>query len=201
MKGSSLCYLCGKPATTKDHLPPKTLFAPPRPSNLITLPSCTECNRAYALDEEYFRNNISMISNHEYAADIWEATRRSYKRKPKILADITSRVFLGKFGPKPLPILKFDAERTNRVLIKIAKGLIFHHIGHRLPSHVQAQVFLDPEISGQLYELIRKLPYRRRWGTRFCYLGGMAKDDSDTGLWVLDFYVSKVFVVSFGAAP
>ncbi len=58
MKPPLLCYLCGKPATTKDHVPPKTLFAPPRPHNLITLPCCAECNGAYALDEEYFRNNI-----------------------------------------------------------------------------------------------------------------------------------------------
>ncbi len=198
MKPPLLCYLCGKPATTKDHVPPKTLFAPPRPHNLITLPCCAECNGAYALDEEYFRNNISMISDHRNAREIWEATRRSYKRNPKILADIDKRILPVKAGPILLPAVRFDAARTNRVLIKIARGLVCHHTGRKLPQQVKTEVFLDPQISDQLHDWIRGLPFRNRWGTRFSYVGMMAQDEADVGCWFLVFYVSKVFVVSFG---
>ncbi len=198
MKPPLLCYLCGKPATTKDHVPPKTLFAPPRPHNLITLPCCAECNGAYALDEEYFRNNISMISDHRNAREIWEATRRSYKRNPKILADIDKRILPVKAGPILLPAVRFDAARTNRVLIKIARELVCHHTGRKLPQQVKTEVFLDPQISDQLHDWIRGLPFRNRWGTRFSYVGMMAQDEADVGCWFLVFYVSKVFVVSFG---
>ncbi len=148
MKPPLLCYLCGKPATTKDHVPPKTLFAPPRPHNLITLPCCAECNGAYA--------------------------------------------------PILLPAVRFDAARTNRVLIKIARELVCHHTGRKLPQQVKTEVFLDPQISDQLHDWIRGLPFRNRWGTRFSYVGMMAQDEADVGCWFLVFYVSKVFVVSFG---
>jgi hypothetical protein len=49
------CYLCGTPATTQDHIPPKCMFPKPRPTDLITVPSCCACNDKTKLDDEYFR--------------------------------------------------------------------------------------------------------------------------------------------------
>ncbi len=197
MREGRSCYLCGKPATTKDHVPPKALFPKPRPSSLHTLPCCTSCNTAYSFDEEHFRTNVAMLSNPQHARQIWEATRRSYKRRPRIYADIMNRVSLGRFGDKVLPVVRFDAKRTNRVLIKIALGLLFHHTGRRLPSSVKREAFLAEFVPPRMLKLLPKLPHRGRWGKTFAYLGGMSTDDPNTGLWVLDFYASKLFIVEF----
>lgn len=199
VKPKASCYLCGKPATTKDHIPPKALFARPRPNNLLTLACCQECQRAYSLDEEYFRNNISMISDYGKAKEIWEATRRSYRRRPRIFGEITSRVFPVRIGANVLPVVRFDRQRTSRVLAKIAKGLVYHHTGRSLPSDQPADVLLDADLE-KIDELIRQLPYRRRWGKTFGYVGGMATDEPDVGLWILIFFASKVFLISFGTA-
>jgi hypothetical protein len=57
------CYLCGAPATTRDHIPPRGLFPQPRPNNLITVPACRSCNHDRSLDDEYFRDVVAAGSN------------------------------------------------------------------------------------------------------------------------------------------
>jgi hypothetical protein len=51
------CAICGKPCetTTRDHIPPKGLFGKPLPDNLLTVPSCQQCNQEASGDDEYFR--------------------------------------------------------------------------------------------------------------------------------------------------
>src|SRR5688500_5764615 len=53
---SALCLYCERRVgDTVDHVPPKSLFPPPRPSNLVTVPCCTSCHRSFMKDDEYFR--------------------------------------------------------------------------------------------------------------------------------------------------
>src|SRR3972149_962327 len=191
------CYLWGRPATTRDHVPPKTLFPGPRPENLITLPSCERCNKAYSLDEEYFRNNVSMLSNPEHAAPIWKAAHRSLKRSPKLDADTMRRLSVTDSAGIRLPVLRYDAMRTNRVLVKIAHGLVYHHTGRRLPDSVRTEAFPVEDVPNSLKELTPKLPFRGRWQGVFAYTGGMSADDPDTGVWLFAFYVSRAFLVHF----
>lgn len=57
MKGRvDSCAYCGAPnAGTMDHLPPVSMFPPPKPSNLISIPCCEQCRRGWSKDDEYFR--------------------------------------------------------------------------------------------------------------------------------------------------
>ena len=49
------CIYCGgKLKVTDDHVPPKSFYPKPRPSNLITVPSCLKCNQTIGKDEEFF---------------------------------------------------------------------------------------------------------------------------------------------------
>lgn len=198
MASPGLCYLCGAEATTRDHVPPKTLFPEPRPSNLITVPACEQCNKAYSRDEEYFRNNLVAVSNYENAAPVWETVRRSYKRRPAIHADLLSRSFPLHVGRVKLFGLKFDRTRTNRILQKIARGLVFHHYDRVLPATIPCETYLAETVPNGVRELLPKFPCRNRFGTTFSYIGGMAGDVPEAGTWLLVFYVSRVFVVSFG---
>jgi hypothetical protein len=49
---STICYHCGQPATTRDHVPPKGLFPVEARNNLITIPSCDLHNNAYSHTEQ-----------------------------------------------------------------------------------------------------------------------------------------------------
>src|SRR5439155_12576186 len=51
----NVCYNCGRPADSKDHLPPKCFFPKPVPAHLITQPCCTACNNGFSLIDEKFR--------------------------------------------------------------------------------------------------------------------------------------------------
>src|SRR5438132_859881 len=55
------CCYCGRPATTRDHVPTRKLFPQPRPSDLITVPACSVCNNSSSKDEEYL---VHVILSH-----------------------------------------------------------------------------------------------------------------------------------------
>ena len=64
------CYICGTTLIpvppgyrgrylpkheTRDHVPPEGLFCDPKPSNLVTVPCCYECNNSHSAADEQFR--------------------------------------------------------------------------------------------------------------------------------------------------
>ena len=48
------CSYCFGEATTRDHVIARCLLEKPYPPNLLTIPSCRECNSRFKRDEEYF---------------------------------------------------------------------------------------------------------------------------------------------------
>ena len=60
-RAPTVCTYCGRlNPTSVDHVPPRSLFAKPRPSNLVTVPSCEPCNIGASQDDEYFRLTIAL---------------------------------------------------------------------------------------------------------------------------------------------
>src|SRR5690349_12698566 len=53
--GKACVYCAAMKHLTREHVPPKSLFAPPRPSDLITVPCCAVCNSSGSRDDEYLR--------------------------------------------------------------------------------------------------------------------------------------------------
>lgn len=81
------CVYCGTSnPETKDHIPPKNLFPQPRPE-LVTVPCCEKCHKPTSLDDEIFRNMLTMSRNAEYHPDI-----------PKILDKVRNRWGAGAIG-------------------------------------------------------------------------------------------------------
>jgi len=54
MRAPVKCVYCPRRATTNDHVVPRCLLEKPYPANLLTVPSCRECNVGFKQDEEYF---------------------------------------------------------------------------------------------------------------------------------------------------
>jgi hypothetical protein len=85
------CVYCGRVgAITDDHIPPRNLFAKPRPSNLIKVPSCREChgeNKQVSQDDEYFRLMLTLredTADHPDVKKILPIVLKSLARPDKV---------------------------------------------------------------------------------------------------------------------
>jgi hypothetical protein len=120
------CLFCGKEANTRDHIPSKNLLDEPFPLNLLTIPSCSECNKSFSLDEEYFLNvlveissNPTLVSKKRKGGNVYKARQRSKGLKARIENSLIE-------GEDGKIYFKSETDRIKRVIEKNAFGLYFH---------------------------------------------------------------------------
>lgn len=147
MYRDGICTYCGNEGlVNKDHIPPKAFFPKPRPSNLITVPSCEACNNGSSSDDEYLSTIYGMIDgipDIKVARSLEERNIRNFKRVESfkfinaLASDIKKRpiyssrgIYLGKKAT-----IEVDKKREDLVLKRIVKGLYFHHFEKRLCDH------------------------------------------------------------------
>jgi len=153
------------------------------------------------MDEEYFRDNLLIISKRSPAVKkLFEKLRRSCRRRPLKLKSIEKRIiylnlmtvggiYLGRRRG-----LKFNEQRTNRVIEKIIKGLFFSHMGEILPATVKFDIFFNPPDILETY--FRSRFFDRRFNDIFYYAFLCANDSIYSGFWWLEFYRSNLFLVA-----
>ena len=160
-----ICAICGNEnKLTREHIPPKGIFLPPRPPNTITVFSCEKCNHDTKLDDEYFRFWVASgaCSPKTQLGKLWEdkVVGSSFRRSPALFQKIQndhdlliqhhSKVPLITYDNKIFPdelierCYMVDAERINRVACKIVKGLYFHHYSEPLPANLEFTVSDEP---------------------------------------------------------
>lgn len=152
---SDQCCYCGAPSTTRDHVPTRKLFPEPRPSDLITVPSCDPCNNRLSPEEEYFIHVL--ISCREADTPVARTLREQLFAK-----DLTKRRIrmahrmLGSMGRAPMhspaglylghaPTFTIDRDQFDRVADKITRGLYFHAFAQRVPSEHTSEVIFSPQ--------------------------------------------------------
>jgi len=160
----SNCAYCSAPATTRDHVPTKKLFPSPRPSDLITVPSCESCNNRLSPDEEYFVHVLLSLREAD-TPTAWklrnelfakERTARRLRMSHLMLSTI-KRVRMVTAGGLHLGYghtFEVDLDRFDRVVEKVARGLWFAEFQEQLPQDRIASVLLNPPREGQAGELI-----------------------------------------------
>ena len=143
------CYLCGHPLskpTSKDHCPPKALFAPEirrrfKTTELDTIQVHHGCNSNYALDEEYFIATLAPLApgsaagNAVFRRFVTDARKGGGKQT---LSEVILKEFelrpSGLHLPSGLVVKRQDGERIRRVAWKIVRGLYFLHHPMILPE-------------------------------------------------------------------
>lgn len=146
------CTYCANPADTKDHIPPKGLFPKPRPSSLITVPSCSSCNKSYSKDDEYLRDVLSFreeLSDNPFIKQLNKAIPRRFdpsraegyfkyihRRMGEEAVKTRAGIYLGVKAT-----FNEDLSRIQRVLERMAKGLYRHCIGNKLMDGFDALVY------------------------------------------------------------
>src|SRR6185503_5255413 len=88
------CYMCDKPAVTREHAPPLAFFPSDLRVNLITVPSCKFHNNDNSRDVEYVRNIIvTDINSNEVARELFsKKVLPSFKRSPKLTSKTFAKV-------------------------------------------------------------------------------------------------------------
>jgi hypothetical protein len=156
------CIYCGKKGVmSTDHIPPKNLFPTPRPSNLITVPSCRECNEKASKDDEYFRLVTSVrsdICNHPEILKNKSKLQRAFQKpeqkyfRASFLNSLSyvdyftpARIYLGKTDA-----IRVDMKRVNNVIKRITQGLFYREKGKRLPDNYRVRCYI--------FDIINKHP-------------------------------------------
>ena len=142
-----ICVYCGKlKEITKDHVPPECFFPKPKPSNLITVPSCVECNRGAGKDEEFFLATFmfSEVGVTEAGKMLWnEKLHRMYEKNLGLRGKIAKSlhysdiytpagIFLGR-----RMVIDQDTKSFDKVVNKILRGLYYFEFSELLPANTE----------------------------------------------------------------
>lgn len=194
------CIYCGKPAETKDHAPPKSFFPEPKPTDLITVPSCLKCNNKASIDEELFLATFMLSSAGESDAGkaLWDqkvprmfnknkGVRSAIARKLKRV-DITTAQ--GIFIERRTGI-ELDQKRNISVIEKIVRALYYFEYKQSIPlshgirtlhlltkeNYIAANDFLGMVKDGS-----------RSWPGVFQYKHSRTEEGHLGSMWFLHFY-------------
>jgi len=199
---SKKCYCCNENAISREHIPPKCLFLPPRPSNMITVPSCPKHNFAKSKDDEYFRWFISTACA-EFSNDaitlLKEKVTRGLRRSPGLLRmimqgaikeiDVYSK---GGIWLDRRPGFKYDKKRIVRVLKLICKGLYFYHFNKKVIKSQKFVLEFNPGLDENLKKAITTLKLNNIGNGRvFSYrYYSKSENNIDRTMWFMLFYNS-----------
>ena len=210
LKPKKVCVYCGsRKNLTKDHVPPKCLFAKPLPENLITVPSCRKCNKDASNDDEYFRlilANRRDVRDHPEASKTREKTARSL-RYPEargltraFLSGVRSLYFMNELGViEPGAAYFVEYNRIYRVASRIVKGLFWNETRECLPREYEVLARVDSDLpqidqatKEMFYQALKEEP--RNVGREvFKYWFKATPEDKFASIWILLFYESISF--------
>lgn len=207
------CYNCGATnPTTKDHVISKTFIPEPRPTNLITVPACRECNRSYSQDEEYLKDRLSSVIGHpdQFQSQIWDKVWKSMQRpqtrgrKLGLLKDVVpmQQPVLTERGVFTVGI-RLNKARSNRVVEKMIKGFYYHHFKKRLAGvtfHIDFLSSLNPnrksrKITNFVTDVLKSPTWSMMFGDRTWVACQLLQEDSRGGLWAIGLFGGHIIFV------
>ena len=211
----SYCTYCGRPTPeTVDHIPPACLFPSPRPSDLITVPSCSGCNEGASKDDEYFKNWLVLrqdISEHAAGSKLLDSVFRAFAKPQKrgmLNTLVRTMRHVPIFSPAGLyvghaPVYDVNLERLGRVTNRIVKGLFFKEFRQRLPDNYGVRSFAESGLRDlrsdnrvlltRVAKAVSATP-RRAIGDRvFEYWFQASPEDANTTAWLFRFFEAESF--------
>lgn len=193
-----VCAICGtNEATTSDHIPPKSIFPKPRPDNLITVPSCPECNNGASDLDEAFRLYLALhVGNveDELTSAYFREALRTFKHNKKLQREVLSTarpvdfitpsgIYIGQ-GMKGL----WNSKAHDAVITRTVRGLYFHHFGDVLPSDVQVSPKWFNQPNENFLQSLSGLKKSVIGNNQVIYLYGRAEDHPIASIWYFEFY-------------
>lgn len=208
VRESDICVLCGcNPATTKEHIPPRSLFIE-RPSKYLSVPACENCNNSTKLDDEYLRQVMAGGSLVGQGVDVWKKkVSPKFKDFPKTQSGLRNQLSVGKVKVGPTetlisPLLTLENERVERSIRKMVYGLYWFHSGNMLDqeSHIQYDLlnpangpdyFKNPENIACFHQTMLGVYQDSFVRNTFFYTYAISES---TSLWYFFFYKQNIFI-------
>lgn len=147
------CIYCGATENiTREHTPQKSLFEKPRPSNLITVPSCLECNNRKSKENEYLKFIFNITYNKYKTGNMknsFDAVIRGVLReeKSKFLKKFIENSSLIQYhnhvedSTSNISVFKPNSYMIESSVKDTAIGLLFHHSGKYCYSEYKIDVW------------------------------------------------------------
>ncbi|MCP4550372.1 MAG: hypothetical protein GY835_28260 [bacterium] len=135
-----ICYYCGRPATSKEHVPPRCLFPEEKDTggvdfrvNLFTVPACDRHNSEKARDDEFLLANLApIVGNNKLAlhhtyTKLARAIEHTGGELQSIAVKEPRAFFAVDEDGKTYPVIggKPDMPRLTDCFNKIARGIYF----------------------------------------------------------------------------
>lgn len=184
------CAYCGAPATSMDHVPPKSLFSMNR-MGLITVPSCHAHNGRRSDLDERFREFISLYVGAETPRTqaLWATAARGLKRQPKRLDELMrTRHYLPELESYAVSI---DGSAFIPVVEQIVRGLYWHCYKERLPLGVKIQADLM-QVGEWLLEFSRDMARHSVGDGQFFFFYQRMDAHPTISAWILIFHRQMV---------
>ena len=210
-----ICYLCGKEGImTDDHVPPRCLAPKADDSIFSKLPAHESCNKAFSVQESRFRDYVAAYAQGGVpeAEDAFEKMWRNFGRGKEKRSGLPNKDFYRLYNNVVLkegytpsgiyigPVIGIRPPEDldyKSVLIKIARGLHYHHSGEIIPANYDMNAAFV--VSNEEYHAgyIRQLNMWGILGDFFAFKGTWARDEPKSGMWYMCFYQSVIGVVGF----
>lgn len=208
------CYLCGKKlynkkSCSKDHIPPKSIYLKNPTGKLITVTSCHECNNNFSSVDEQFATSLAIYSSaySTSAKDKWEEkTKRSVGNNRKLKTFHSNNIEMINVVTEKcitnavIPAYKVDTNITNPSIVKIVKGLFYHHTeGKRLINEPKI-AYLGNDDNKWFYDMLEKMEHVTIEKGTFSYAYMHSIDNEEKlieGIFVFFFYDTLVAIAEF----
>jgi hypothetical protein len=191
------CAYCGSEfPTTRDHIPPRSIFPAPRPDDLITVASCASCNQGASESDELFRAYLSLHVGIDTTVTkrLWDEALRGVRHNrrlhrslvsnmKKVLLTTSSGIVLGEGRGGP-----WDSTVHDNTIERIIRGLYFHHYGEILGNRASVKTHWFRDLSSDLLETTANYEQRSVGGGQFVYRFGRASDGPLHSLWLFQFH-------------
>lgn len=197
---------------------PRALYPEKKPPNstLICVPACQDCNNELlARDQDYLRDYlvIDYKTRGHPIADILRSgpLMRSIRRRQSKLREAVGKarripvqtpsgIYLGMW-----PMIPVDNDRLGRIFHRMARGIYFGVLGHRLPDDCWTQVYyMEDESCEQTWNWMLENkaigPYEVGQGNVCHFIYMVARDEPCTSLWFLLFYSTTLVALVTGPA-
>ena len=170
-----ICYQCGSPANSREHVPPLCLFPETKDvkginlrKDLITVPSCEIHNSKKSTDDEFLMISIAGIVGNNFIGFIHNHTKvtRAIRRKSSrflgsVILKKNKSFFFKNDTKKNFPITQGipDVQRLIKCFEHIAYGLYFHKFQKIFDGEVKVLlgfILYDDDNSQTLVDFIKE---------------------------------------------
>jgi len=134
------CIYCGKPATTREHVPSKAFLLKPFPENLPVIPACFECNNNFSEDENYVSCFLDILKKNIYSDNSRQNQTQCRLEADEKLLNILEKQVRVENGKV---YYQLDEQKIFRILLKLARGHAGFEVDYVSFDNSEVMVYYD----------------------------------------------------------